>query len=708
MLWEVWKDTKEIVMLSPTGHDICDTCADLDSVDEALIGINTVEARALRAKNAAEREAHKAFTTAERAYDDAAYSKATFQPEDVTAIMIDAPTTHQMDCPQQARGQRDTAKRLDGTQRWSMKMEGVLDAGVGMLCFLARNGMYGGANLIVTVLYLTLFHHHQQSNRPIGRHLHIGLDNTTGENKNETVIGGVGLLVNYRKVFDAEIFFRPKGHTYHDLDAAFGTLINGLLRVAIATLSKMVEAMRFLLAAKRVRVIMQLDHTWDFNAVMTEHMHHLGGFATTQQSSGMHSIYIYRDEEGATRVRFRQSSMSAGWLPEGPGMLLFKNTLPGHFQMPPLAKLKTDSQWQALEVRANVRRWLPTLGLQPHEFVAAEQEWQQVFDALPANGDVNLLPAARRLAWIELPAAKLPSLPSGTGCASRRDMIENPEINPVYGHRRSADQVQKELKEHHSAAREHAEHIGEVPPVFLGDYLLVTLPRQDQGVYLARVSGAPKGGAYRSEDVFDFTEYQHTPQPGVPGLFGTFEMALNPYHDEKDHRSRKYLKHLDMTRAAVVVYNVSTFRNDKELRLETSALTSLSEVCPKQYPMPSQIPQSHGGGTGQDSKRRSASAGSKQQHGADSSARAGSQQQHGADKPVANKSRIEIYWTDEQRWFAGTATSSQVNDVYVLSSSSCLLHVCASRIHHLSRFATGSDRTCQDSLFPCFHRVVVR
>eukprot|EP00962_Isochrysis_galbana_P015053 scaffold4312_cov101-Isochrysis_galbana.AAC.1 len=58
-----------------------------------------------------------------------------------------------------ARARRDTVKRLAGMERWQSKLDGVLDAGVGMLIYIARAALCGGANLVCTVLMLTLAHH---------------------------------------------------------------------------------------------------------------------------------------------------------------------------------------------------------------------------------------------------------------------------------------------------------------------------------------------------------------------------------------------------------------------------------------------------------------------------------------------------------------------------------------------------------------------
>ena len=169
LLWDEWKAHPEIIEQAPTGHDICDTCADFRARGAALQGLTGEQATADRAQLHAEIAAHKSFYGREQNYDDLAHTRAIHDAGAVTAIMIDAPTQHQFDLPSQARGRRDAAKKLDGKQRWGMKIEGVFDSGVGMLIYAARAALGGGANLICTVLLLTLMHHVHQTVRPLGR-----------------------------------------------------------------------------------------------------------------------------------------------------------------------------------------------------------------------------------------------------------------------------------------------------------------------------------------------------------------------------------------------------------------------------------------------------------------------------------------------------------------------------------------------------------
>jgi len=79
--------------------------------------------------------------------------------------------------------------------------------------------------------------------RPLGSTLHLQLDNTTGENKNATVLGFMALLVHWGVFAEAILFFMPKGHTFNLLDQTFGPLINAMKARVMATMSDLLEMM---------------------------------------------------------------------------------------------------------------------------------------------------------------------------------------------------------------------------------------------------------------------------------------------------------------------------------------------------------------------------------------------------------------------------------------------------------------------------------
>lgn len=655
LLFATWKTHDEIVQVSPTGHAICSTCSDIHSDRLALEGVyDPVRTAELDA----EAEAHLAFHSTERKYYDDAVETATHRPHLVTTLTIDAPTKHQLDLPCQARWKRDTSKKLDGKGRWQSKLEAVLNAGVGMMVYLCRVSLGCGANLVCTVLFLSLMTHYELG-RPFGRRLHLQLDNTTSENKNSTLIGAVALLVAWGVFDEAVIFFMPVGHTYNELDAAFSPLIQSLVKVALGTVSSLIAFVKEALAGKGVREVCQLYHLWDFDSLMQEHMHSLGGFARTQQSSGMHEFHVKRDRAGNVRLRARQSSQSSSWFPEGEGELVFKS-LPSREEPPPMAKpMYTAHQWRRSEVCTTVRRWLPAIGLTCGELNAAVREWEEQFD--DAVDDVDLLPHSKHLAWRTLPVvtdepsnARSQQQSSDNTGGRARDMIENPPINPMYGASRRVGQVRAELLEWQQEQRVAAAHNVQVPPVFLGEYLLVwSSPEgnRDRSIVLGRVCGVPAGGAITKNAVVDLLLYEHTPQDGVEGLFGSFSPKKNPDFSDNQRGSSQFMRLRDVGRDRIIVYSVVTFGPATSLQVAVESLDALTiAVGEAAHRMPENLPDSHR----DDLPRARVSQ---------SSARRRAQPSNDRPPAVPNGKRIAVNWTEEPiGWFKGTVTSSRRDD----------------------------------------------
>lgn len=658
LLFDVWKSHSEIVVIKPTGHAICDTCSDIHCERLALEGLDPERSAQLDA----DAEAHHEFHSRERQYYDDAVLAATHMPHLVTTITIDAPTQHQFDLPSQARWKRDTAKRLDGTNRWQSKVEAALDAGLGMLVFIARVGLGGGPNLVSTVLYLTLMKH-VELGRPLGRRLHLQLDNTTAENKNQTMIGAVALLVAWGVFNEAVIFFMPVGHTFNELDAAFSPLITSLFRVVVATMSRLITFICEALSGKSIRHVSQLHHLWDFDAIMAEHMHSLGGFARTQQSSGLHEFRLALNSQSQVCLHARQSSQSSTWLPEGDGEPVFKS-VPNRDTPPSMAKpAKSAHEWRRAEVQTNVRRWLPALGLTCEALDEAIVEWEQQFHL--AGDNLALLPAEHHLVWKPLPLAaasahlSLDASSSGTA-VSRRDMIENPPVNPLYGAQRKSNDVRTELLDYQRTQRQEALEADRDPPLYLADYIFFWSSKlaSDRKLTLGRVCGVPSGGAVAPNALVDVVEYTHTEQQGYHGFFGVFAALKNPDYNPRTRGSLAFVRHRDLGRDRIIQYNVQTFSSQKELRVTAKSLRSLANFLPELQVMPEVLPRTHvqqDDGNNEDDEHDDADG--------SGTARANYRPRRNRGAVVENGTVIEVYWTEDPiGWFKGKVTSSRRGD----------------------------------------------
>ena len=180
---------------------------------------------------------------------------------------------------------------------------------------------------------------------------------------------------------------------------------------------------------------------------------------------------------------------------------MFKSIIEGR---PDLKSLKADSEWRRAEVETTVGAWLRYIskGVLPGEASTFKQAWANRFAVLPPDGDVSKLPDTHKLAWVDLPISSAirgggrETISLETGAFS--SVLENPDVNPVTGHGRSAADVQRELQAHQSSVREQAK-----TAIFQADYLFVQGPagdvgtREDLGVWgvgwglLGRWVGAP-------------------------------------------------------------------------------------------------------------------------------------------------------------------------------------------------------------------------
>jgi hypothetical protein len=120
-----------------------------------------------------------------------------------------------------------------------------------------------------------------------GAHIHVLLDNTTGDNKNNEVIFFLAWLVETGVCDEASFFCMLVGHTYSEIDRTFNTLIGQLRGVAIWSVSELLKFTGNFLASHFVRVVDELHCLWNWKDFFKPHVHQrFAGFATSQFGSG--------------------------------------------------------------------------------------------------------------------------------------------------------------------------------------------------------------------------------------------------------------------------------------------------------------------------------------------------------------------------------------------------------------------------------------
>ena len=106
-----------------------------------------------------------------------------------------------------------------------------------------------------------------------------------------------------------------------------------------------------------MHAVVEIHQLWDWSDALSPVITKFGGFCTSKFGAGMHECFIRKDHEGIVRLWMRQSSKASSWVPEGPGLEVFKpdtTTIP----MPPrIAAAKNDNDWQRPAVEGTIHAW---------------------------------------------------------------------------------------------------------------------------------------------------------------------------------------------------------------------------------------------------------------------------------------------------------------------------------------------------------------
>jgi hypothetical protein len=593
----IWKEHTEIVEVSPTGHAICDTCGAL-AAQKLSLGARRDPAAMQRFKEIEEDERLHAINhkAPREIFDDATYT-AEERPHEVTMINIDAPTRRQFDLPRQPTKSADTMKKLDTLKRWEQKVTGAMDAGVGMRVYFAHEAIGGGPNLVLTVLYLTI-RAHIKSGRPLGRVLHIQLDNTCGENKCLAVIAFCGWLVLVKTFEEVIILCMLVGHTFTILDQSFNTMIDTMKRGAMPTVEAMQSEIFNRMREYNIQEVTELPWVWDFSSWLQPLQNRLSGFARRQAISGhytgMSQFVFNADQAGEVRLRMRANVRASTWVPEGPGYPVFQDgcTLPS--APPKRAAFKTFAKWNRNTVEANVRRWLPYLGVNVQTQRAAEAAWEARLDAL--TGDVNsVVDKDNTMQWEGplVPYRPQPQTMCDVAGGRIREPIENPPVNPIVGAgSRSEAQYAEEIHGWQTHTRLGAAAAGLPPPVHLGEYLIIR-QAANKGLQLHQVRGGRLGVTDDRLDV-STTEYAAIPAAELSWGWGTFAPRRNELYNRSDRQSgNQYVCYEHMQRKHILLYDVATFvDSDNALRISLSSLQTLASKG-TEVKIPAPLPPSH-------------------------------------------------------------------------------------------------------------------
>ena len=591
---KIWAEHNEIVNVKATGHAKCDECG-LIAVERGKVKGRMDEFGRARNKEIDEWELrHDAEHLQERNYAEDWWHKGKHHPQHVTAFSMDAPTERQFDIPVQQRSAKDPVKSLDTAKKWASKITGLMVAGLGMLAFVSRAGLGSGPNLSLTVMYLGLLHV-VASGRTLGTSFNILLDNTCGDNKHNEMIFFLAWLVLNDTFTEASFFCMQTGHTYSRIDQTFRTLIQRLLQQQIWMVSQLVTFIAQFLRPYDCFDCIELHCLWDWKAYFAPHVHErFAGFATSQFGSGMHEFVLRKDANGDVRLWLRASSQASSWEPSGPGYLVFKSSPTGP---PALARTKPDEAWNRSTVESTVRQWFRYMPVSPQELAKVKADWDARFATLPVDCDTNQLPADMKLQWLDLPTCQSATLVPVSGMTlGTSGALENPAVNPVTGPGRTSADVQRELRTHQAMQRR-----SDGTAIFQADFLFIRLASGE--LQLHRVAhGLCVYAATAPFISFTTVEYVHHAQPGLSGFWGYFTLKENDKYDARNRKTgTKFVRHENLTRENVVLYNASVFESPaphghpttKVIRVSSESLRALAAKAVEQPAVPDKLPETH-------------------------------------------------------------------------------------------------------------------
>ena len=481
--------------------------------------------------------------------------------------------------------------------------------GYGITPFLVHNSQKGGANLTWTVLWLTLC----AMRRRFGvypEELHLQLDNTTGENKNEATVCMAAYLVQSRRIKRVRVFFLPVGHTHIVIDQMFGAITTGTRGVELFLPEELAANINQTCARNphwQAQPVQFLRSLFDIKAWIClmqpcKIKRLVDGNVTAEDGTydGMCDFLFSANAEGVALVQYREKHTHS-YRPDRSQGAKVIGALPS--TPPALAEVKARGAW-AVQGSNNVRDTFAyaipfsSRYTTAQDRQAAMKTFNLWFDEVPTL--ISLLKPEYKLEFHDLEPDVLRiafdgSLAEDGGSATEEDAEWRRKhfpyrtlplaIDPVV----SSAQTEAEFQAA-KAAFERTLRGGNEPSsskassIVDGCFMLVFLSDASCGVDLVKCCGLARGqGPYSVEMPYTVRVYNHTPQEGVDGLFGVFE----PKWQLADGARRE--ARTKVSRGDVVVFNAG-YENK---RLTVRTLRVLAAALPEAYPIPQQLPESH-------------------------------------------------------------------------------------------------------------------
>lgn len=611
---KLWKEEKHLKERKASSHSKCSVCYNIDVAFNKLQGNNTAEAVQKRKLLATARAEHERNHLGERSEMDYACLRSVVEPHSIWVIMADAATQKNFELP---RLHNARCKELQNVPWYGMKLMATYAPGFGFSPYLVHDSMFAGANLLWSVVWLTLcsMQHHYGY---LPQELHLQLDNTSGENKNITMVAMASWLVHAGYFKRVRVFFLLVGHTHIIIDQVFGVITKRIKSLQLLEVEDLVVAIGSALLpnpqyqAQKVRVLPVL---WDFKGFVEK----FGRLANLTYLTGNQ---LYYDEQGGWRgyrdllfdesgLRMRQSTKDAYLDPVQ--VLLDEPPADAWLE---IAANKAPDAWRkkgGKDVQSTIHTALgKAKGLNDKVVMAAAHRWEAHLRSIPT--DLTSLKATYptplpRLSLNSIGIVQPPVQPTDTPVAGDElnailaefgvamcDRMLNPTVNPMVTSQQSATQLRAALERERSLLRGSSKPtVSQMSALFPGDFAIVQLVAGGalELVHITKIEGAR--GPTESHLVFYANVYEQTPNEAhAGGLFGTFKEKLVPASGQKQKTQRSKFS-MRLRREQVRVFNVRPLGNGAQRRLNLATLRLVAEVDERPcYAIPDELPKTHG------------------------------------------------------------------------------------------------------------------
>ena len=618
MLKNVWKLETRLKEKKACAHSKCNICSKADTILDSLRGVNTEAAKVSRANAQRAIAEHEEMHLAMRTELDAAGLQSFTDPRSKWTLLADAATQRNFMLP---KFKFRTPKKLAGKPFWSYKLMATYAYGYGFSPFLVHNSQTMGANLTWTVLWLTLTAMYKHYGF-WPEEMHLTVDNTTGENKNETLLAMCAWLVSSGKVKRVRVLFLMVGHTHIIIDHIFGVVTVGLRRKELLVPEDLVRNITASLAANpqyMAKPVQVLHCLWDFSQWCVEQMKpvpitrifkgnvqdEVGGY------SGMYDLAFACHGTGLATLKYREHC-SHPWLPEASTGAEIITMLPQG--PPPFQKLKKWDAWAKVKnesVHDTIIMCLEFARSLGSDILSArvQQMWQKHFDEIPNT--IEMLRADLRLSFeffvdrhedvlrigMQNDTVCTEGIDEGYEEWKRQNIAIRTGplgIDPVVSSAQSAAEFATRKAAMQAAIRTDPNPtVIASSAIFLGDYVLAASSPNASGVSLFNVVGIDGSQSVSKMDLHvRAVEYEHLPNSDIDGLFGTFKMRMLVVDGQVARQQERKMIH----RSQIKVFNVQVLKKKNVGSvLSIRTLRALALAMPESYPFPkpASIPDSH-------------------------------------------------------------------------------------------------------------------